>query len=799
MATAAELQSLIDAVNSIVDDVNARLEIVQSNLDGIDVNATNALDQYNTILAERDAAAEVWNSSASAQYSQLVSAFESSPAEVRDAVNTQWNTLNARITSFQSFAKNQKNVSFPAKKKEIEDAQANKKNEDGTNPGEENIVQPPPSDDGEGTGRPVTPPDPKNVPGRRYKNPLGFFSSYTYQLTLYMMTPAARDEFIRTGRKNPFIYQNGIGTIIVAQSGGINKQQRSPKLPYDFYIDNLKFTTATNPKATQDGVFVIDFFKFNIIEPYGFNFITALKEAAIQLQNADGSATYKKQENPARQFYCIGIRFLGYDENGNIMTGDKTYNGGILDPNYSQSTGNGLFERFYDINFVSVTFKINAKTTIYDITASVTSEIASYSQKRGFLNANYKMQGSTVGEMLTQLMTKLEADENDLKEKKSVRLTNSYSIDWSAPGAEFIKNAKVVLPEDTDKQKTGTSPAQNSTDSNPAVGEKVAPNLTERINQNNRDTPITQIMQNVIKFSTYVRDSLKENPKSKLDPAPPRDEAENVDKPDTAQPIRWVNISAEATEPEFDDLRKDYVYKIKYIIRPYETPWTDSAYANKRSVYPGPFKRYEYWYTGQNSEIVNYEQSMKLSYFNNVLDPSVDTAGKSSQGQATVPSVPNRTINQDKTNAQDKGAQAINNYINSLYDPASFTDVSITIIGDPDFITATSDTSYELDQEYRKYYGPDGYTINANGSQIFIEVNFYEGIDYDLQKGYLNINNKIEFYRQPDTIRNLKGEKIDGVCFMVVSVANTFANGKFTQILKCNLISFGDPAAPANA
>ena len=42
----------------------------------------------------------------------------------------------------------------------------------------------------------------KNAPGKRIQNPLGNFSSYTYQISLYMITPDAYDAFIQSGRKD---------------------------------------------------------------------------------------------------------------------------------------------------------------------------------------------------------------------------------------------------------------------------------------------------------------------------------------------------------------------------------------------------------------------------------------------------------------------------------------------------------------------------------------------------------------------------------------------------------------------
>ena len=49
-------------------------------------------------------------------------------------------------------------------------------------------------------------------PGKRLQNPLGNFSSYTYQISLYMITPDAYDAFIQTGRKNINAFQKHFET-----------------------------------------------------------------------------------------------------------------------------------------------------------------------------------------------------------------------------------------------------------------------------------------------------------------------------------------------------------------------------------------------------------------------------------------------------------------------------------------------------------------------------------------------------------------------------------------------------------
>ena len=67
--------------------------------------------------------------------------------------------------------------------------------------------------------------------GRRLDNPLGVLSSYTYQISLYMVSPTAYDAFTSTGRTKIEALQNiegsieGAGTaFLIAQSITKHKQ-----------------------------------------------------------------------------------------------------------------------------------------------------------------------------------------------------------------------------------------------------------------------------------------------------------------------------------------------------------------------------------------------------------------------------------------------------------------------------------------------------------------------------------------------------------------------------------------------
>jgi len=92
-------------------------------------------------------------------------------------------------------------------------------------------------------------------PGRRLQNPLGDFSSYTYQLSLYMVTPEGYKAFAGTGRKDINVLKGQAKPQIVTliQSGGINNttNTRASGFELDFYIDDLSFKTTTSPKGTS--------------------------------------------------------------------------------------------------------------------------------------------------------------------------------------------------------------------------------------------------------------------------------------------------------------------------------------------------------------------------------------------------------------------------------------------------------------------------------------------------------------------------------------------------------------------
>jgi hypothetical protein len=630
-----------------------------------------------------------------------------------------------------------------------------------------------------------------NGPGKRTKNPLGYFSSFNYQLSLYMITPDAYDAFVQSGRKDINSLNNvegnqTAGALLIAQSGGINNttSKRAPGFNLDYYIDNLSLKTYTGPKQTgsESNTTTV---RFQIIEPYGFSFITKLKLASEEIKEYSkslGNSEYVIQ-NPSKHFFVLGIKFLGYDENGNIMTGNKVYDGNQLDRNLEDSSA--IFDRYYDILITGIKFKIDGNATTYNIEASSVAPRAAFGVKRGMIKTNTTITAANVSTAITTLLGRFNTLEEDLKKNGAIEHPNFYEAIYAGDGAADIETATVDIPEDYLPYNWEGSQAQNTTQSTIAVEASADPNNKERQITFKNDTPIIQAISQIISQSSYLRDALIKVYENNLQAT----SGTYAGKPtDSSKSVAWFNISAKVENPKWDSIRKDFAYNIKYYIQRYETPIIQSIYSNNGVNYYGPHKIYEYWYSGKNSEIISYEQTLNNAYF--TVDLSDVPIGKteSTENDSTSGREPmqnaSAVTNTGSIGPQGKAAQ--NNYLTSLFDPGSFATAKITILGDPDFLAQDSPGS--IDELYSRFYGDDGFTINPAGGQVFIEISFKEAIDLDYEKGYLDINDRILFWKYPDAV----AEQIKGIIYMVTSVDSTFAGGSFKQVLNCNIETLGE-------
>jgi hypothetical protein len=119
----------------------------------------------------------------------------------------------------------------------------------------------------------------------------------------------------------------------------------------------------------------------------------------------------------------------------------------------------------------------------------------------------------------------------------------------------------------------------------------------------------------------------------------------------------------------------------------------------------------------------------------------------------------------------------------NLFDPGAVVKAKVNIMGDPDFLMHDSPGS--LNEVYRQFYESDGFTINPNGGQVFFEIYFKEGVDYNNRNGLMTINDQILLWNYPGAV----AAHIKGISYRLLSVESNFSKGKFVQELIANINS----------
>jgi len=688
-------------------------------------------------------------------------------------------------------------------------------------------------------------------PGRRLYNPLSKLASYTYNLTLYMVTPDAYKAFVESGRQKIDALSRATpvgqgtkpvsgGAFIVAQSGGINAANSNRMPPssqnekVDYFIDNLRFKTLTSTKTTGTSTTAISELSFTITEPYGFSFLSDVKRAAEALKSYSSTPDYKELNNAFRNFFIIGIRFYGYDQDGRLVKGSDARYGNAIDP----LGGDALFESFHDIIIRDLKFRIDGRAVQYNVTAASINGQNLLGMKRGRMPTGTRVKGKTVHDALMGelgLFKNLNKNEKDktISNPPSQKFANEYKIVYLGDAENLIKEAPLTSDADLKKYRWGSTTATTTNESTDGQNFKTA-EPTEREFAFNQDTTIISAIETIIKRSTFMEKALQTLFLNAQQPDPEKKNYEQTQK--EPAPLRWFNIKPEINEANWDPIIGDWVYKMTYVIQMYDIPSIETPYSISGKKYYGPHKRYNYWFTGKNTEILDMDFNFNYLYYTLMLEmgPSVDAAGSGGQkpggaggresqnpannsgpgaggtggtsgntglksdggtggsnpaGTATGGGVSPTSAGVrnpgDRTSALGVGLEAQNSVTTYLNDLSAYSSGRMKILGDPDFLVRDAVSS--LNSLYDQFYDTDGFTINAQGGQVFVEVVFKEGKDYDDKTGLQRINENILFIEYPEDV---KAVAKDAIVYLLADVDSVFSDGRFEQTLNLILPTF---------
>ncbi len=530
----------------------------------------------------------------------------------------------------------------------------------------------------------------------------------------------------------------------------------------------------------------------------GFSFTSVLKQRALEASLNSGLPGVQENKDSIKQFYVLSISFLGYDDAGNPIK--EVIPGG--ESGFSSRQGSGAIgdkvgsnASFFPLAVTDFSFRLDGKSTVYTMKATVLSVQEAFGVKRNLIPEDRQVSGTTVGEVL--IGTQSESDDPNAKgiiqimnerEQKLVKNGNAkYANTYKIVIDDKIKFAKLSTEERYLKEKTRMGVNTNSSQ---ISGKDTKKNLT--YNPNTRTLAvsggmtITKFIDNVILQSEYVVKSLNTvyTEDGLLETKPNQGDTGSII-------LDWFSINPVVKPLAYDSKRNDYVFDITYYVSPYKIPYIKSTFIapENKSDYYGPYKVYNYYFTGNNTEVLNFETSYNALYF--LPGASDDQKQKPNDGVGNTPVVP-ATKNVGSETYQSKAGIPVGSIKTNLYSPGDQIKAKLQIMGDPDYLMTSIGTAKNASTPREAAYN-DNLQINPLGGQIFIEINFYEGLDYNIDTGLLNINKNITFYDTDSTPQNsLNGEQnVTGLVYMVLSATSSLSKGRFTQDL--DLVLFSDP------
>jgi len=641
-------------------------------------------------------------------------------------------------------------------------------------------------------------------------NVLDQYATYSYVASVYLVPKATYDNMMATKQKNL------TGSALLFQSGGAPPGGRNPYFSLDYFIDKLEIKSFVNGKGTGLSHNAKEI-RMTVVEPNGITLIDNLTRAVL-----DFFPDRSSKKSLLDVVYLLVIRFYGYNDQGDLVRG------GVSRPNGSSDTS-AFVEKWFPFVIKDIKFKVASKTVEYDITAAAPQYRYNIGTARGTIPYNVELSGQTVKDLLsstaqysvtrvvptetgntteTSAVSVLPAPEkassapspkttirqglmaalNEYQQRLTQsnppiqRYADEYSIEFvgagSAPSA--IANARLVPPGNLNKGQT--SMAIPTTAANAKLGNKQSMDATSRVQSATAGMQIVQFLDQVLRNSTYLKDQQlveidEETGQVKFNGTP-------------AQNVAWFKISLEATAmiDKWDDIRGQYAYKLKYIISPYRLSDLNSKYF-PTPRFTGVQKEYQYWFTGQNTQVLNYEENIDGLYyltlsganFNNIVNLPNE------QGeQIKYNFAPNST--ESSQGASGKTNEVVANAAEQLYQPGSLKLATLTILGDPAWLQqGEASLGQRGDQWNFGSFLPDG-TLNFDSQQILFRVCFNAPADYDTATGLMNPG--LASNQAPGPIQgSQRGPAQINRVYIAYECESVFHKGKFTQQIKGSLMN----------
>ena len=660
-----------------------------------------------------------------------------------------------------------------------------------------------------------------------YPNILHDYPSYTYGLSLHLLTGDDWNDLSSTGEYRP-------KNVLIASAGkfdqtiGPNKLLRNKYFNEDFYFDNLDITTIIGPTDTNPGSNAINL-NFTIVEPYGVTLLNRIIAATIELSSSEKTTNYL--ENP----YMMQIDFYGQSADGSVsgpITGITKYVPiKIVNFDFDVST-NGSRYNIQAVPFNHGAFDTYTQKTpvTMEITAGTVADFFSGGNTASdgqLLKSAEKLEETQRAEYQANLLDGIDSRNVNPALMQGLKVARSqlfkvsgYASAWNAYYQSLVKNGnqryndtiqfnfdeKIGQAKLTEQGKISTGDTAQSTardrqddqvsKTQPANKKTAVSYMDTTLKRHaiNYGTSIESVIEDIITNSTYVTDQLTD----------PTDFGGDYDKYVKARlakkdkPFSWFKIIPEVKLEKFDSTTMLWTRKIIYNVVTYDVR------NSKLSTMPGakariPLKKYKYLYTGENTDILNLDIKFNATYFtavtshtakltkdknliqaNDEEDQVVKDIERSKQNTIQPKHIRAQISDSKKTatggGVTTKQMTALDATKSILTEATGdMINVNLEIIGDPLFIKQ-DDIFYQQSVKKTKFKSgrvtPNGSFITDTG-EVYVKLEINSATDLDQSTGNYDINDSL----------------FNGM-YKVIQVESKFADGKFTQVL--NLVRLFD-------
>jgi len=638
----------------------------------------------------------------------------------------------------------------------------------------------------------------------------------------------------------------GPSTVGGADPGATGQSQpevedfgRNPAFPQDFYIDSITIENALPGKLTQSPHFVTDL-KFTVVEPGNITLLDRLYRAVQDVAQVDNN---NEPINYTAAAYLMVIRWYGYDINGNQVQV------GAVDPNTGLTDPNAVVEKFIPFIITNINWQVSSKLVTYDFECAPVSQWIAGSTRRGTIPFDAELSAKTVSELLGDnlqyvaatapaanpggstttggkggvfatpnysqsavsgsttppappkastaptsaltikqgLMGAMNAYQQQLVKDGEYNVADTYSIEFGKhpdyPNLD-IGNALLKLTGNVVTQ--SNTPMGVATSQNANQGLNPAANPMDSVARKWAITSgmqIVQVIDQAVRKSSYIYNQ-------QLTVIDSQTNKETVNPNATKKPMMWFEISMEAYQGKYDRKRNDFAYDVYFFVTPYPLQNFDSKYF-PLTEFRGIHKAYPYWFTGQNTAVVDFTAS-----FNSLYNITVTGTKKGDNGAeiikadttASMREIPFYThapsSTQDRQGEEGRALEAQANAAEYLYSPGDMGTCSLRIVGDPAWIQQGSISGGVTTKEFSySAFLPDG-SINFDAQQVMFEISWQRPNDYDLNTGLAD----------PYAGGNTKDRlPIQSTVYSAQKVVSEFRQGKFEQTIEGALYMFPKP------